>query len=211
MVKLRLKRMGSINKPFYRIVTLDSRKKRDGIYLESIGYYDPKTDPFTLKVDVDRALYWLGVGAQPSDTVRSLLKKAGVMEKFHNAKFGEKEETEKEVKKPAKKAVKKEKPTKKEATEKEEKKPVKKVVKKDKEEVIEEKVVKAPKKTKTVKPKEKVAVETAKPEETVAEKSAKPVKEVVVETPAPKEEEVKEEVPKPVEEKETKPEKETKA
>ena len=77
MVKLRLKRMGSINKPLYRIVTLDSRKKRDGAYLESIGYYDPKTDPFTLKVDVDRALYWLGVGAQPSDTVRSLLKKAG--------------------------------------------------------------------------------------------------------------------------------------
>ncbi len=173
MVKLRLKRMGSINKPFYRIVTLDSRKKRDGIYLESIGYYDPKTDPFTLKVNVDRALYWLGVGAQPSDTVRSLLKKAGVMEKFHNAKFEVKEETEKEAEKPAKKAVKKEKPAKKETI-------------------------------------EKVAVETAKPEETVAEKSAKPVKDVV-ETPTPKKEEIKEEVPQPVEEKETKPEEETKA
>ena len=210
MVKLRLKRMGSINKPFYRIVTLDSRKKRDGIYLESIGYYDPKTDPFTLKVNVDRALYWLGVGAQPSDTVRSLLKKAGVMEKFHNAKFEVKEETEKEAEKPAKKAVKKEKPAKKETIEKEEKKPAKKVVKKDKEEIIEEKAVKAPKKTKAAKPEEKVAVETAKPEETVAEKSAKPVKDVV-ETPVPKKEEIKEEVPQPVEEKETKPEEETKA
>jgi small subunit ribosomal protein S16 len=206
MVKLRLKRMGSINKPFYRIVTLDSRKKRDGIYLESIGYYDPKTDPFTLKVDVDRALYWLGVGAQPSDTVRSLLKKAGVMEKFHNAKLGEKEVTEEEVKKPAKKAVKKAKPAKKEETEKEEKKPVKKAVKKDKEDATEEKAVKAPKKANTSKPKEEVVEEAAKPE-----KTAKPVEEAVVETPVPVEEEVKEEVPQPVEEKETKPEEETKA
>ena len=206
MVKLRLKRMGSINKPFYRIVTLDSRKKRDGAYLESIGYYDPKTDPFTLKVDVDRALYWLGVGAQPSDTVRSLLKKAGVMEKFHNAKLGETEETEKEAKKPAKKAVKKDKPAKKEETEKEEKKPVKKAVKKDKEDATEEKTVKAPKKTKTSKPKEEVVEEAAKIEET-----EKPAEKIVKEAPVPVEEEVKEEVPQPVEEKETKPVEETKA
>ena len=65
MVKLRLKRMGAINKPFYRIVIVDSRKKRDGKYLESVGYYDPKTEPFTLKVDIDKCIKWLKVGAQP--------------------------------------------------------------------------------------------------------------------------------------------------
>jgi small subunit ribosomal protein S16 len=105
MVKLRLRRMGAIDKPFYRIVAVDSRKKRDGAYLESVGYYDPKTDPLTLKVDIERSLYWLGVGAQPSDTVRSLLKKAGVMEKWHRIRFGEKTEEPKEKKK---KVVKKE-------------------------------------------------------------------------------------------------------
>lgn len=90
MVKLRLRRMGTIDKPFYRIVAVDSRKKRDGKYLENIGYYDPKTTPLTLKVDLDRALYWLGVGAQPSETVRSLLRKAGVLEKWHNTRFPKK-------------------------------------------------------------------------------------------------------------------------
>ncbi len=95
MVKLRLKRMGAINRPFYRIVAVDSRKKRDGAYLEAVGYYDPKTDPFTLKVDIEKSIKWLEVGAQPSDTVRSLLRKAGVMEKWHNMKLGiEVEETE---------------------------------------------------------------------------------------------------------------------
>lgn len=91
MVKLRLKRMGTINKPFYRIVAVDSRKKRDGKYLEAVGYYDPKTDPLTLKVDADRALYWLGVGAQPSETVRSLFRKAGILEKWHKLRYEEKE------------------------------------------------------------------------------------------------------------------------
>ncbi|MCF7918912.1 MAG: 30S ribosomal protein S16 [Candidatus Cloacimonetes bacterium] len=94
MVKLRLKRMGTIDKPFYRIVAVDSRKKRDGAYLENIGYYDPKTDPLTLKIESDRALYWLGVGAQPSDTVRSLLRKAGVLQKWHTMKFTAKAEEE---------------------------------------------------------------------------------------------------------------------
>jgi len=107
MVKLRLRRMGAIDKPFYRIVAVDSRKKRDGAYLESVGYYDPKTDPLTLKVDIERSLYWLGVGAQPSDTVRSLLRKAGVMEKWHKTKFGEKTEELKEKKKKTKPAAKK--------------------------------------------------------------------------------------------------------
>ncbi len=87
MVKLRLRRMGTVDKPFYRIVAVDSRKKRDGKYLECVGYYDPKTDPLTLKVDADRALHWLGVGAQPSETVRSLLRKAGLLEKWHNMRY----------------------------------------------------------------------------------------------------------------------------
>ena len=105
MVKLRLRRMGAIDKPFYRIVAVDSRKKRDGAYLESVGYYDPKTDPLTLKVNIERSLYWLGVGAQPSDTVKSLLRKAGVMEKWHKLKFEEKTEEPKEKKKKTTKKV----------------------------------------------------------------------------------------------------------
>lgn len=103
MVKLRLKRMGKIDKPFYRIVAVDSRKKRDGIYLESIGYYDPKTEPLTLKIDVERALHWLNVGAQPSDTVNSLLKRAGILEKKHNLKTKPDAETVKQEEKPASK------------------------------------------------------------------------------------------------------------
>ncbi len=141
MVKLRLKRMGTIDKPFYRIVAVDSRKKRDGIYLESIGYYDPKTDPLTLKVDIDNALKWLKLGAQPSDTVRSLFRKAGVMEMWHNLKFSKKEEKveKKKVKKsekiteaPVEKTedVKVEKKTVKPDVVKTEKKAVKKAVKK---------------------------------------------------------------------------------
>ncbi|CAO81318.1 30S ribosomal protein S16 [Candidatus Cloacimonas acidaminovorans] len=86
MVKLRLRRMGAINQPFYRIVAVDSRKKRDGKYIECIGWYDPKPDPSKIKIDTERALYWLGVGAQPSDTVRSLLRKAGVLQIWHNSK-----------------------------------------------------------------------------------------------------------------------------
>jgi len=87
MVRLRLKRMGAINKPFYRIVAVDARKKRDGKYLEALGYYDPKTNPFTLKLDIDKAINWLKVGAQPSDTVKSLFRKAGVLQKWHEIKF----------------------------------------------------------------------------------------------------------------------------
>jgi len=97
MVKLRLKRMGTIDKPFYRIVAVDSRKKRDGKYIESVGYYDPKTDPLTLKVDIEKSLKWLKVGAQPSETVKSLLRKAGVLEKFHKLKFSSKAEKPKKA------------------------------------------------------------------------------------------------------------------
>ncbi len=93
MVKLRLRRMGAINQPFYRIVAVDSRKKRDGKYIESIGWYDPKPDPSKIKIDTERALYWLGVGAQPSDTVRSLLRKAGVLQIWHNSKQNKNQKT----------------------------------------------------------------------------------------------------------------------
>ncbi|MGI6172398.1 MAG: 30S ribosomal protein S16 [Christensenellales bacterium] len=79
MVKIRLKRMGMKKMPFYRVVVTDSRNARDGRFIEEIGYYNPLSDPVALKVDEERAKYWLGVGAQVSDTVRGLLKKAGVL------------------------------------------------------------------------------------------------------------------------------------
>ena len=87
MVKLRLRRMGAINRPFYRIVAVDSRKKRDGEYIECVGWYDPKPADLKLNVETDRAIYWLSVGAQPSDTVRSLLRKAGVLQIWHERKI----------------------------------------------------------------------------------------------------------------------------
>ncbi|MBN2829399.1 MAG: 30S ribosomal protein S16 [Candidatus Cloacimonetes bacterium] len=86
MVKLRLRRMGARNAPFYRIVAVDARIKRDGKYLESIGWYDPKPEPFKLQIDQEMALKWLRTGAQPTDTVRSLLRRAGVLELWHNEK-----------------------------------------------------------------------------------------------------------------------------
>jgi len=76
-VKIRLKRMGAKKSPFYRIVVSDSRTPRNGRFIEEIGYYNPLTDPAEIKVDNDRAQYWLNSGAQPSDTVRALLKKSG--------------------------------------------------------------------------------------------------------------------------------------
>jgi len=97
MVKLRLRRMGAIDKPFYRIVAVDSRLKRDGKYLESVGYYDPKTNPLTLKVDTDKVIKWLKVGAQPTDTVRSLFRKAGVMEIWHKMRYVKSEENKAET------------------------------------------------------------------------------------------------------------------
>lgn len=78
MVKIRLRRMGAKKKPFYRIVVADSRAPRDGRSIEEIGYYNPNVNPAEIKVDVEAAQKWLASGAQPSDTVRSLLKKAGV-------------------------------------------------------------------------------------------------------------------------------------
>ena len=79
-VKIRLKRMGMQKKPFYRVVVADIHSPRDGRFIEEIGYYDPMTQPAEIKVDNERAKYWLGVGAQPTDTVRILLKKTGAIE-----------------------------------------------------------------------------------------------------------------------------------
>lgn len=78
-VKIRLKRMGAKKAPFYRIVVSDSRSPRDGRFIEEIGTYNPLKDPGEIVVDKDRAAYWIGCGAQPSDTVRALLKKSDVI------------------------------------------------------------------------------------------------------------------------------------
>jgi small subunit ribosomal protein S16 len=79
-VKIRLRRMGAKKAPFYRIVVADSRSPRDGRCIEEIGFYNPLTDPATVKVDVERAKEWMKNGAQPSDTVRALLKQSGAFE-----------------------------------------------------------------------------------------------------------------------------------
>jgi small subunit ribosomal protein S16 len=85
-VRIRLSRFGRKKAPFYRLVVADSRSPRDGRFIEQIGTYNPMTDPAAVAVAEERALYWLSVGAQPSDTARSLLKKQGIWEKFENAK-----------------------------------------------------------------------------------------------------------------------------
>lgn len=78
-VKIRLRRMGAKKAPFYRIVVADSRFPRDGRFIEEIGYYNPQEEPAALKVDADKAKQWISNGAQPTDTVRALLKKSGVL------------------------------------------------------------------------------------------------------------------------------------
>lgn len=79
MIKLRLRRMGAKRQPHYRIVAAEARSPRDGRFIEVVGYYNPKTDPATVKVNAERAKYWLDHGAQPTETVRSLLVRTGVI------------------------------------------------------------------------------------------------------------------------------------
>jgi small subunit ribosomal protein S16 len=79
-VKIRLRRMGAKKAPFYRIVVADSRSPRDGKFIEELGYYNPITEPSDVKIDAEKAKAWIANGAQPSDTVRSLFKKAGIIE-----------------------------------------------------------------------------------------------------------------------------------
>ena len=79
MIKLRLRRMGAKKRPSYRIVVADSRSPRDGRFIETVGHYDPLTDPATIKINEERARYWLSVGAQPTDTVRDILRRSGLI------------------------------------------------------------------------------------------------------------------------------------
>ncbi len=83
-VKIRLKRMGSKRTPFYRVVVADSRSPRDGRFIEEIGTYNPVAAPAIVEINETAALKWLQDGAKPSDTVRNLFSKQGIMEKFHN-------------------------------------------------------------------------------------------------------------------------------
>ena len=80
MLKIRLRHMGAKKAPFYRIVVADSRSPRDGAFVEEIGYYNPTSDPAELKVDNEKAAQWIKNGAQPTDTVRGLLKKSGAIQ-----------------------------------------------------------------------------------------------------------------------------------
>ncbi len=81
MVKIRLKRMGMKKNPFYRVVVADERSPRDGRFIDEIGYYDPMKKPSLINIDKEKALDWMQKGAQPTDSARSLLKRAGVIEK----------------------------------------------------------------------------------------------------------------------------------
>ena len=78
-VKIRLKRTGAKKAPFYRVVVADSRYPRDGRFIEEIGYYNPLTDPITVQIDSDKAKKWIENGAQPTETVKTLLKKNGIL------------------------------------------------------------------------------------------------------------------------------------
>ncbi|MGO2084061.1 30S ribosomal protein S16 [Vagococcus sp.] len=89
-VKIRLKRMGSKKKPFYRMVVADSRSPRDGRYIEIVGTYNPLLNPAEVKVKEEVILDWLSKGAQPSDTVRNILSREGIMKKHHEAKYTKK-------------------------------------------------------------------------------------------------------------------------
>lgn len=89
-VKIRLKRMGSKKRPFYRIVVADSRSPRDGRFIEMVGTYNPLVNPAEVKLEEETIMEWLNNGAQPSDTVRNILSNAGLMQKFHEAKLAKK-------------------------------------------------------------------------------------------------------------------------
>jgi len=89
-VKIRLKRMGTKKKPFYRMVVADSRSPRDGRFIEVVGTYNPLKNPAEVTVKEDLVLDWLSKGAQPSDTVRNILSREGIMQKHHEAKYTKK-------------------------------------------------------------------------------------------------------------------------
>ena len=86
-VKLRLKRMGAKKRPFYRVVAADSRSPRDGKVIEEVGYYNPIMEPADIKIDEETAMKWLRNGAIPTDTVRDIFKKQGIIKKFHEERM----------------------------------------------------------------------------------------------------------------------------
>lgn len=86
-VRIRLKRMGAKKRPFYRLVVAPSTAPRDGRFIETIGYYNPLTEPATVQVNTERALYWLEHGAQPTDTARDILRRSGVLEAYQQRKL----------------------------------------------------------------------------------------------------------------------------
>ncbi|GMA70460.1 hypothetical protein GCM10025879_17060 [Leuconostoc litchii] len=99
-VKIRLKRMGAKKRPFYRVVIADSRSPRDGRFIETVGTYNPISQPAEVKLDEAKILSWLGNGAQPSDTVRNLLSNAGILAKYNESKSGKKSAKPSSAKKP---------------------------------------------------------------------------------------------------------------
>lgn len=189
-VRLRLTRMGRKKRPFYRIVAVDSRRRRDGKYLEKIGHYNPLTKPPEVVVDEAKALDWLMKGAQPTDTVRSLFRDFGIMMKFDLLKKGaspekideemkkvellkkEKEEKSKDAAKKAEPKPEAEKPAAEEKTEKkaEEAAPVEDPVKEEKTETEETKTEEKPEETAEAAPEAETKPETEeKPSEEAPE------------------------------------------
>jgi len=92
MVRIRLRRTGLKHQPTYRVVVADKESPRDGRLIEIIGSYNPRTNPFTLDLDEDRTFYWMGLGAQPSESLTKLLKSAGVLARYERVKGGEDKE-----------------------------------------------------------------------------------------------------------------------
>jgi small subunit ribosomal protein S16 len=90
-VRIRLKRLGAKKRPFYRVVVADQRSPRDGRFIENIGRYQPLDDPSVIEIDEERALHWLLVGAQPSNTVRVLMTKVGIWDRFTSEKSEKKD------------------------------------------------------------------------------------------------------------------------
>ena len=93
--RIRLKRFGSKHNPHYRVVIADSRAPRDGKTIEEIGYYNPRTEPPTVKINEDRAVHWLLIGAEPTETVRALLRRAGILKKVAELRRQQKQAREK--------------------------------------------------------------------------------------------------------------------
>jgi len=85
-VRIRLRRMGSKKRPFYRVIVANAESPRDGRFIDQLGYYDPLTDPATVKIDADKAILWLQRGAQPSDTAADILRREGITARHEEAK-----------------------------------------------------------------------------------------------------------------------------